>query len=74
MTRTLPSGLTVVLVETGDRNRIGVWAEMLWGEEARRTYLSPGKDPLNQWDLDHVDEELIERWWEVAAPEAHHSG
>jgi hypothetical protein len=66
MTRTLPSGLTVELVETHDRSRLGVWAEMQWDDECRRTYLSPGKDPLNQWDLDRVDEQLIERWWDVA--------
>jgi hypothetical protein len=66
LSRTLPTGLTVTLVETGSIDRTGVWAEMEWNGEARRTYLTPGKDPLNQWDLDRVDAELIERWWEVA--------
>jgi hypothetical protein len=66
VTRTISFGdqsLTVVITETGDRNRTGCWADMTLGNLSRRLYLSPGKDPLNQADLNRVDEELIIQWW-----------
>lgn len=70
MIRTIPfrgAMLTVVEVPREfDAGRTGVELELRHDGYSRRIYLPLGHAPINQANLDRLDEELLISWWERA--------